>query len=386
MNRKASELLVIGGGPYGLSVAALARRHGIDTRIVGAPMSFWKDNMPSGMFLRSGIDWQLDGAGENTFVAYLETADRHHPAGEPIPIGLFLDYTAWFEEQEGLDVEGYCVHTLQRDRSGFVAIADDGARITARTVVACPGLSYFANVPAGHPVSALPSHLWRHTCNLIEFAGFAGARILIVGGRQSAFEWAALAREAGARHITVCHRHPTPPFVASDWSWVDPPMERTVTEPGWFWRLPAAERDAIAARFWAEGRMKMEPWLWPRLDHDNVDIRGETSVSACRVDADEAVHVEFDRGEPIDVDFVVLATGYKVDVTAVPYLRELIPALAIEAGSPVLGDRFEASLPGLFFAGQITTRQFGPFFGFVRGCPVTSRVIVAGIEAQLRAG
>ena len=48
-----SSLLVIGAGPYGLSVAARAIERSIPTTVVGRPMSFWRDHMPRGMFLRS---------------------------------------------------------------------------------------------------------------------------------------------------------------------------------------------------------------------------------------------------------------------------------------------------------------------------------------------
>ena len=58
---KETQLLVIGAGPYALSVAALAQERGISTVVQGRPMSFWRGNMPEGMFLRSGPDWHLDG-------------------------------------------------------------------------------------------------------------------------------------------------------------------------------------------------------------------------------------------------------------------------------------------------------------------------------------
>jgi 2-polyprenyl-6-methoxyphenol hydroxylase-like FAD-dependent oxidoreductase len=48
------ELLVIGAGPYGYAAAAYARQRGLRTHLVGRPMSFWRENMPADMFLRSG--------------------------------------------------------------------------------------------------------------------------------------------------------------------------------------------------------------------------------------------------------------------------------------------------------------------------------------------
>jgi len=47
-----SPLLIIGAGPFGLSVGAYARDHGMDHVMLGKPMDFWTSNMPAGMYLR----------------------------------------------------------------------------------------------------------------------------------------------------------------------------------------------------------------------------------------------------------------------------------------------------------------------------------------------
>ena len=47
-----TEVVVLGAGPYGLAAAAALRSSGIEHRVVGDPMSFWRE-MPKGMLLRS---------------------------------------------------------------------------------------------------------------------------------------------------------------------------------------------------------------------------------------------------------------------------------------------------------------------------------------------
>ena len=85
-----ADLLVIGAGPYAYSAAAYARENGIDTHVVGQPMSFWRDQMPSEMFLRSGPDWHLDGSGEHTFEADKVLA--------PPGIRHFVNLPGWYDD------------------------------------------------------------------------------------------------------------------------------------------------------------------------------------------------------------------------------------------------------------------------------------------------
>ncbi len=67
-----TELLIIGAGPFGLALAAYAQEQGIRHVVVGAPMGFWKTNMPQGMYLRSTCDWSLDPLDIHSIEAYLK--------------------------------------------------------------------------------------------------------------------------------------------------------------------------------------------------------------------------------------------------------------------------------------------------------------------------
>ena len=74
--------------------------------------------------------------------------------------------------------------------NGFEAQLDDGTTLRARRVVLAIGMANFAQVPA--EISAmLPPGRYGHTCDTVSLAQFVGQRVMIVGGRQSAFEWAA---------------------------------------------------------------------------------------------------------------------------------------------------------------------------------------------------
>jgi cation diffusion facilitator CzcD-associated flavoprotein CzcO len=374
-------LLVIGAGPYGLATAACAKRAGIEEYVVGKPMAFWRDSMPAGMFLRSGAEWHLDAAGVNTFMIYLEERGIDPSEVDPIPVALFLDYVDWFEEKADIEVQPELVRDLSRPNGRFEATLESGRSITADAVVAAPGISHFTVVPEWVERSLSPER-WTHTCNLVRFERLEGKRVLIVGGRQSAFEWAALLADGDAEEVHVVYRHDTPEFAASDWHFVDDLMDLTATVPGWFRNLPAEEQEAVTRRFWAEGRLRLEPWLTPRLDKPSVHRWPHASITVCR-ELPDRIEVELSNETHLVVDHIVLATGYKPDMRKVPYLAGVVDEMELADGFPVLDEHFQSSVPGLFVTGFPATRDFGPFFGFVRGCPVAATLTTDGLKEAL---
>ena len=370
-----TELLVIGAGPYAYAAAAHARARGIRTRIVGRPMSFWRERMPADMFLRSGRDWTLDADGVHSFAAYFEdrgfAADEH----DPIPISVFLDHTEWFREQKGLTVEEILVESLTGEGSGFAARMGDGRTITAERVLAAPGIAHFAQLPDWY--DQVPADRRSHTSERVTFEDLSGARVAIVGGRQSAYEWAALLCDHGAERVDVVHRHEIPRFEKVSWAFVDPYVEQTLEHRGWWRGLSEERRQAIALEFWRVGRLTLEHWLTPRLDPGIVRSRPGTHVTAVDAGAPNVVRLALSDGELLEVDHVIAATGYRAEVSAVPYLAGVLDRVATTDGFPDLSPGFETTLPGLFLTGFCATRDFGPFYGFTKGCPSAARIAVA---------
>jgi cation diffusion facilitator CzcD-associated flavoprotein CzcO len=380
-------LVVIGGGPYGIATAARAIEKGIETVVVGRPLGFWTSNMPEGMYLRSGPDWHLDASGVHTFEAFLEERRISAADIDPVPIAVFLDYARWFQREKGVVVDERLVRSVglngdpgQGDvASGhrFRVRLDDGAELVADAVVAAPGVGYYRSMPDWS--AGLPDGLCSHTCDLVRFPDFAGARVLIVGGRQSAYEWAALIGEAGAEQVDIVHRHQVPRFDRVSWRFADEYVEQTVASPGWWRSLSVPEQEAIARKFWEVGRLTLEWWLPPRLQGQRFRRRPGTSVVAASTDGTGTVRVQLSDGTELGVDRIVLATGYKADVARVPYLTGVLPLVAIADGFPLLDDAFQTSLSGLFMPGFTGTRDFGPFFGFTKGCPAAADLVVRGL-------
>lgn len=365
------DLLVVGAGPYGLAVAAMAKARGLKTRLLGHPMEFWHRAMPRDMLLRSGKDWHLDPTGRLTYEAFAQEQGWDEDSLEPVTLERFQQYAAAFTARHELLAEPHLLTELRRDSRHFQALTTSGETIPAQRVAICAGVGPFPNLT--HPLSSLPEV--EHTVSATDLVSYRGQRVLVIGGRQSAFEWAALLAEAGATAVHVVHRHPTPVFQPSDWSWVDAMMEQAEATPGWFAGLSPTSREAITRRFWEEGRLKLEPWLAPRLARPEVTIHAEQDVLG-RADG-TTYHLS--GGQTLQADRVILATGYRMDLSRLPYLRQLRSQLAVEQGFPLLDPSFESSLPGLYFTSFASTRSHGPFFGFVRGATVTARLLVGSI-------
>ena len=375
-----TSLLVIGAGPYALSTAALARQRGIDTVVVGRPMGFWREHMPAGMFLRSGPDWHLDAAAVHTLEAYLEDRAIAPADVDPLPIGLFLEYAEWFRQAKGIEIREDLVADLAKPDGRFVAVLDSGDRVAADAVVAAPGIARFTNLPTW--ARSVPPGRATHTCDLVRFEELSDARVLIVGGRQSAYEWAALLAEHGAERIDVVHRHDVPRFERVSWRFVDPHLEATMRVRGWWRTLPKTEQDAIARQFWEVGRLTLEYWLTPRLAGRAIHRWPGTEVLQVAATAPGGeLGVRLSNGEGLLVDHVIFACGYRVDLPRVPYLAGVLDRVQVSDGFPVLDEAFGTSLAGLYLPGFVATQDFGPFFGFVKGTPAAATLIVQDLLA-----
>jgi FAD-dependent urate hydroxylase len=345
----------------------------VDVRIVGRPMAFWREQMPEGMFLRSGTDWHLDARGEHTFAAYLEDAGLDPRDVDPVPISVFLGYTEWFRQRKSLDVDERMVTSLTRPDGTFVATMDDGSTVVAEKVLAAPGIRHFVNLPTWY--DEIPAGCRAHTSELVAFDALAEARVVIIGGRQSAYEWAALLCDHGVERVDVVHRHSTPAFAKVSWAFVDAHIEQTLAHPGWWRSLSEQERQAIAAKFWQVGRLTLEHWLVPRMSPDVVRSHPGCAVTDVAV-SDHDVTLTLSDGEARTADFVVFASGYKADLSRVPYLAPVLDHLSVTDGFPDLSEGFETSMPGLYLTGFASTRDFGPFFGFTKGCPAAAHIAV----------
>lgn len=374
--RSTIELLIIGAGPFGLALAAQAQHDEIEHLIVGKPMEFWRANMPKGMLLRSACDWHLDPQNRHTIEAYLQTQGKKPADVEPLSLDFYLTYADWFQQEKNIQPKPVYIERLDYEGGHLVATTANGDTIHAKNIALAPGFKHFAYIPADLKAK-LSAGSFQHTCEYVDFSDAKDKRFLIIGGRQSAFEWAALLIEAGAAAVHLSHRHASPAFAVADWSWIKPLVDNMVDDPNWFRRLSQKEKDDISYHMWSEGRLKIEPWLEQRLQDERVKVWPQTEIAVCRVNESGELDVVLTSGEEITVDKIILATGYKVDIARLPILAagNLLAHIETLNGFPVLDDHFETSVPGLFITSMPAVQDFGPFFGFTNSVRTSARLI-----------
>ena len=387
-----TNVAIIGAGPYGLAAAAHLRRAGVESRVIGEPMSFWQNNMPAGLLLRS--NWTATCIAEYEGELSLDSfcAATGASFGSPVPLDRFIDYGLWVQQQVAPDVDRRLVQELETGPDGFRLILADGSAMTARRVLVAAGIAPFANRPA--IAAGLPPELASHTGDHRDFGRFSGARVLVVGGGQSALECAALLQESGAQaevavrqdRIIWLHggkyqrklgRYATLVYAPTD---VGPMgLSRLVAVPGLFRRLPRGAQTPLAYR---AIRPAGAAWLPPRLTEVPVRLN-RTVVSA--TPRDGQLQVTFADGDTQVVDHLFFGTGYQVDITRYPFLTPgLTERINRAGGYPLLGNGMESSVPGLHFLGAPSAWSFGPIVRFVSGGWFTSRALVRAIASPSR--
>ncbi len=373
----ASEVLIVGAGPYGLSISTHLRGRGIDHLVVGRPMDTWRAHMPAGMYLKSepyGSDMSSPQAGYD--LAGYSRSERIEgiERGTPLSLERFLDYADWYVKHLVPDVSDVTVTEIKAANGGFRVAFADAEPVEARNVVISTGVLPYRYIPS--ELSGLPSELVSHTADHHRFDRFRGRRVAIVGAGSSALETAALLHEAGG-DVKLVVRCPDSPI------WGTKPLPLTPLVrlrnnklcEGWkcpLWNSPTAFRRLPKGVRATKARTVLGPlgawWLRDRVEGvvemlDRTHLRGaEPSGSGVRLLLDGPSR------STLEVDHVIAGTGFHVDIAKLAYLPEELRArIATFSGYPVLTRAGESTVPGLYFAGAPAAFGLGPSMRFIAG-------------------
>ncbi|MFF0556989.1 SidA/IucD/PvdA family monooxygenase [Streptomyces sp. NPDC004266] len=397
------DLVVVGAGPYGLSVAAHAAVHGLRLRTFGRSMESWHA-MPSGMFLKSE-PWAShlsDPAGTYGLDAYAAARGVRAEHGVPLPVDFFAAYGDWFARQAVPVLDERLIGSVAPVAGGFALRTEDGEPLRARTVALAVGVLPFIELP--EPLRGLPRRYVTHSSHHGELDGFAGRDVTVVGAGQAALETAALLTERGAAAVRIVAR-----AGRLNWNTLPPALDRGLwpslraphtglgcgwrnrlyaDAPGIFRRLPAATRE----RIFDQALGPAGAW-WLRERFGAVgDVRLGHRIASAAATGDGRLRLDVsgpDGTAVLETDHVIAATGFTPDLDRAgilsPVLRGALRRVGA-GGAPEVGGLFESSWPGLFLAGLLTAPSYGPAMRFVLGAEYTAGRLVKGVRQRLRAG
>jgi hypothetical protein len=372
------DLLVVGAGPYGLSIAAHAQARGLDTGVFGRPMESWRHHMPRGMFLKSE-PWASNLSAPGSRFRLDQYCARNGVTaghGRPMPVGTFASYGLWFAQQAVSRLDERLIEHIDAAPGGFALRTEDGQVLRSRAVVLANGLLPYTHIPEA--LRGLSGDHVSHSSHHSDLGRFSGSHVTVVGAGQAALEIAALLSEQGTRVRIVARASQL------EWNTVPPPWVRPWHQslraphsglgPGWrnwfysekpgaFRRLPERTRAAIAVRM---GRTIVDA----RPSSGRLHVRTVGTTQGM---------------EDFETDHVIAATGFQATCARMTLLAPGVRhALAQRPQDPPrVGRGFESAHPGLFLAGLVTTPDFGPAMRFVHGATYTAPALVDGVERYL---
>lgn len=381
MTLAAVDIVIIGAGPYGLSLAAQLRKTGQSFRIFGEPMRFWSEHMPRGMRLKSeGFASNLwDPDSEFTLQTYCkETGVAYADIGLPVAIGTFIAYGREFQRRYVPQLEQVEVRTVVERSPGFELTTAAGEIVRARHVVVATGIVNFAHMPP--ELVDLPRSILSHSSEHSDLSLFKGRRVAVLGAGASALDSAALLTQAGVaveliarREVIQFHDAPREPR----------PLVERIKAPrsglgtGWrsrlccdtpmvFHALPQSLRLRAVAR-----HLGPAPCWFVRdavVGHVPMHL-GATIEGANAAGTGVRLAISQHGGKKsIEVDHVIAATGYSVAVSRLGFIHESLQAHIDKVNdTPILGRHFESSVRGLYFIGAAAANSFGPLLRFAFG-------------------
>ncbi|MDB5511848.1 MAG: hypothetical protein JWR08_1331 [Enterovirga sp.] len=383
----ALDVLVVGAGMLGIAAAAAlimkgVRRLEIVDRAAAGREGPWT-TFARMETLRSPkhLTGPALGIPSLTFRAWYEA--RETAAGwealYKIPNGVWAEYLAWLTRVLDLPVANDRAVTAIEPAGDLlrVRIMEAGRDTTryVRHVVLATGRGGTGglHIPETIDPALFPSHA-AHSAEGIDFDALNGRHVAVMGGGASAWDNAATALEAGAALVEMFVRREVLPQVNKS---------RGTSNPGFFlgWEgLDDAQRWALSV--YLEDMQSPPPHETVRrtIRHRNFRIHlGTPILSATR--SEEGVRLRVTGEEPDRrVDFLILGTGFRIDLGATPELAGLAPMAA------TWGDRHvppaELRRPDL-----ARYPYLGPAFELIErdpgACPALSRVHLFNYAAHL---
>lgn len=274
-------------------------------------------------------------------------------------------YLTWFGKVLKLPLVNQCRLTaIGQTDQGYLDLTlaepDTTRHVITRKLVLASGLDGNGRWVTPPMLAGLPPDRWAHCVDAIDFSRLEGKRIAIIGGGASAFDNAATALEHRAAYVDLCIRRKNLPTVnLSDWTqftgflnhYADMSDEQRWDILGYIIEhsQPPTQDSYDRCRVHENFRVQTS-CIWQRATATSSGVRIESNLGV------------------LNVDFVIAATGYEVDLAQRAELSSF-------SGDILLWrDRYCPSREGV---GEIigSYPYLGPHFEFLEKNPGTVPVL-----------
>jgi cation diffusion facilitator CzcD-associated flavoprotein CzcO len=386
--QSVADVVIIGGGMSGLTLGAALQHRGMQVDIYDeAPAGFEGPWATTARMETLRSPKQLTGPALGipslSFRAWFEAqwGTATWESMDKIPRLQWMDYLRWYRRVLGIEVHNrHRVTDVWPQPDGRVKLRiEDPQGVAqerwARRMVLATGRAGLGGAWVPEWARQLPSTHWAHSSDHNDYAALKGLRVGVVGAGASAMDSAATALEAGAARVHLLVRRPDIPRINKG---------KGAGNPGFVHghgRLPDAWKWRVRHYINVQQVPPPRGSTLRVSQHANAFFHLDCAVQGAQQQG-AALQVNTSAG-PIELDFLVFATGFVVDWAQRPMLRHMAPH------ARTWGDRWQVE-PGQEDAELQACPDLGSHFEFQpkdgHACPGLDRIHCFNYPAALSLG
>ncbi len=356
-------ILIVGAGPYGVSLAYELWRKNIDFVIVGEPFDSWLSHTLTDTAIRSDhhaseIFSKNKKFNLSTFIEKNFPANAGEIKKSRLPNSLFRAYLRDVLNKIPFPIYKKQLISLEKDENGFVGRMEDGVKIDAKKVVLATGIGVHKQLPES--LRSLDTKRIHHSWDVREYEAVKGKKVMVIGAGQSAAECVQHIQKHN--NVTWALRK-TPVFYSEPINLPKPIFKLLLQVSPAFYFMPLPMKRAFGRKF-------VETTITP--DMEEV-FRSQDTKVILGLDADTMrLEVRGDRlYSPIInqmFDHIVCATGFQLNLLHLTFISDSLLERIQDADGPLTVDfNFETKVEGLYIIGGMVEPVYGPAQRFLMG-------------------
>ncbi|CTQ47423.1 NAD(P)-binding domain-containing protein [Roseibium aggregatum] len=197
---------------------------------------------------------------------------------------------------------------------------DELRRVRCRHLVLATGIDGGGGPSLPPFVREIPKRFWTHSADIADDSHLAGLDVAVLGSATSGFDWAVTALEKGAEKVTMIGR-------ACDFGRTE--VLAWTNFPGYlghFAELPDIERWRFSKLYNSFQVPPTQDQFDRAVSHPNFTMQLGQIVRSVTVEGDK-LHIRTDE-TALEVDHILLGTGYVQDLSLRPELQHIVPQVA----------------------------------------------------------